>query len=281
MSERPPSTALDPCDRRRPITGVDFGPIWRGGSSNAFAASDRNRKLSESHRPELGNRFSFVGAVQRKRTKRATLTCDACHQSSKSTFDPCSPADPDMIFPRMAVRLARWLAIVGIVCFPFSQFSTGRISFSRAVCLRRVLDLPFFIFLSSPDFPTVKHTWVTPYALPAVARAFFLAAAYSWPLAAPGLNFLRFSRALEKKTIRLLKCLVNRLLRRSVRVFSVFTLSSRAEARGAGGPKLHAALARRIFPTLGQCDSLSCSAILQGVMCIFSLWGLKRGMRLV
>ena len=138
-----------------------------------------------------------------------------------------------------------------------------------------------FIFLSSPDFPTVKHTWVTPYALPAVARAFFLAAAYSWPLAAPGLNFLRFSRALEKKTIRLLKCLVNRLLRRSVRVFSVFTLSSRAEARGAGGPKLHAALARRILPTLGQCDSLSCSAILQGVMCIFSLWGLKRGMRLV
>ena len=176
-----------------------------------------------------------------------------------------------MIFPRMAVRLARWLAIVGIVCFPFSQFST-HLFFTRCLPTARI-RFTIFIFLSSPDFPTVKHTWVTPYALPAVARAFFLAAAYSWPLAAPGLNFLRFSRALEKKTIRLLKCLVNRLLRRSVRVFSVFTLSSRAEARGAGGPKLHAALARRIFPTLGQCDSLSCSAILQGVMCIFLCGG--------
>ena len=194
------------------------------------------------------------------------LAFDACHQSSKSTFDPCSPADPDKISPRMAVRLARWLAIVGIVCFPFSQFST-HLFFTRCLPTARI-RFTIFIFLSSPDFPTVKHTWVTPYALPAVARAFFLAAAYSWPLAAPGLNFLRFSRSLEK-AVRLLKCLVNGLLRRSVRVFSVFTLSSRAEARGAGGPKLHAALARRILPTLGQCDSLSCSAILQGVMCIF------------
>ena len=97
----------------------------------------------------------------------------------------------------MAVRLARWLAIVGIVCFPFSQFST-HLFFTRCLPTARI-RFTIFIFLSSPDFPTVKHTWVTPYALPAVARAFFLAAAYSWPLAAPGLNFLRFSRALEKK----------------------------------------------------------------------------------
>ena len=174
------------------------------------------------------------------------------------------PADGCSVSSLARYRRHRLLPLLAVLHGPHFFFTrclpTARIRFT------------IFIFLSSPDFPTVKHTWVTPYALPAVARAFFLAAAYSWPLAAPGLNFLRFSRSLEK-AVRLLKCLVNRLLRRSVRVFSVFTLSSRAEARGAGGPKLHAALARRIFPTLGQCDSLSCSAILQGVMCIFLCGG--------
>ena len=64
VSDRPPSTALDPCDRRLPITGVDFAPIWSGGSSNALQRRIGTDVFFENHRPELGREVSCLNFDQ-------------------------------------------------------------------------------------------------------------------------------------------------------------------------------------------------------------------------